>query len=124
VANLFVKSEPDIDYARLSREAMFVALPRKVDTMLPRAAVFILPRANLAYVESNFSGFLSCGKEISVCCGLSFETVLWRSAFSRELRNSVDQQPHLAAARRCWTATRLSTHKQTKDFASRNQYPA
>jgi hypothetical protein len=29
---------PGIDCARLSREAMFVALPRKVDTMLPRVS--------------------------------------------------------------------------------------
>jgi hypothetical protein len=78
---------------------MFVALPRKVDTMLPRAAERALPRANLAVVEQNWSGTLSRGKGISMCCALSVETVLW-------LRNSVDQQPHAAAALRCWTRTR------------------
>jgi hypothetical protein len=77
--------------------------------------------------------FLSRGKGISVCCALSVETVLWRSAFSRELRDSVDQQTQAAAALRCWTATRLLTHKQTNEFAAheqlraaaaRNRYPA
>jgi hypothetical protein len=36
---------------------------------------------------------------------------------SRELRNGVDQQPHAAAALRCWTRTRLLTHKQMNEFA-------
>jgi hypothetical protein len=40
--------KPGIDCALLPREAMFVALPRKVDTMLPRAAERTLPRANMA----------------------------------------------------------------------------
>jgi hypothetical protein len=71
-----------IDCARLPRKAMFVALPRKVDTMLPRSAERTLPRANLAHVEPNWSGSLSRGKEISVCCALSIETVLWRSGVS------------------------------------------
>jgi hypothetical protein len=53
---------------------MFVALPRKVDTILPRAAERTLPRANLARVEPKRSGSLSCGKGISVCCALSVET--------------------------------------------------
>jgi hypothetical protein len=97
---------------RLPREAMFVALPREVDTMLPRAAERRLPCANLARVEPNWSGSLSRGKGISVCCALSGETVLCR-------RNSVDQQPHASAALRCWTRVRLLTHKQTNEFVAR-----
>jgi hypothetical protein len=58
--------KPGIDCARLPREAVFVALPRKVDTMLPRAAERTLPR-----VEPNRSGYLSRGKGISVCRALS-----------------------------------------------------
>jgi hypothetical protein len=60
---------------RPPREAVIVAFPRKVDTMLPRA--------NLARVEPNRSGSLSRGKGISVCCVLC------------QLRCScgVDQQP-------------------------------
>jgi hypothetical protein len=84
--------KPGIDCARLPREAMFVALPRKVDSMLPRAAERTMPRANLARVEPNRSGSLSRGKGISVCCALSVEKVLC-------VRSSVDQQPHAAAAR-------------------------
>jgi hypothetical protein len=57
---------------------MFVAFPRKVDTMLPRAAERRLLRANMALVER----FFSRGKGISVCCTLSVETVLWRSGVS------------------------------------------
>jgi hypothetical protein len=57
---------------------MFVVLPRKVNTMLPRT----LLRANLAHVEPNRSGSLSRGKGISVCCVLSVETVSWRSGIS------------------------------------------
>jgi hypothetical protein len=104
---------------------MFVALPRKVDT--------ILPRANLERVEPNRSGSLSRGKGILVCCALSVETVLWSSTFSRELRDSVDKHPHATAALQCWTGTRLLTHKQTNEFAAneqlraadaRNRYPA
>jgi hypothetical protein len=49
--------EPGIACVRLPREAMYVALPRKVDTMLPRAAERTLPHANLARVEPNQSGF-------------------------------------------------------------------
>jgi hypothetical protein len=56
--------KPGIDCARLPREAMFVALPRKVDTMLPSAAERTLPRANLPRVEPNRSGSLSRGKGI------------------------------------------------------------
>jgi hypothetical protein len=80
---------------------MFVALPRKVDTMLGRA--------NLARVEPNLSGSLSSGKGISVCCALSVETVLC-------LRNSVHQQPHAAAGH--------EHGKQTNEFAAGNRYPA
>ena len=83
--------KPGIDCARLPREAMFVALPRKVETMLLRVAERTLPRANLARVEPNRSGSLTCGKGISVCCACSVETVVWCS-------NSVDQQPRAAAA--------------------------
>jgi hypothetical protein len=61
---------------------MLVALPRKVDTTLPRAAERTLPHANLARVEPNRSGSLSRGKGISVCCALSVETVLRRSGVS------------------------------------------
>jgi hypothetical protein len=50
---------------------MFVALPRKVDAMLPRA--------NLACVEPYLNDSLSCGKGISLYCALSVETVLCRS---------------------------------------------
>jgi hypothetical protein len=47
-----------IDCARPQREAMFVALPRKVDTMLPPAAEQILSHVNLARVEQNRSSSL------------------------------------------------------------------
>jgi hypothetical protein len=98
-----------IDCARLPREAIFVALPRKVDTMLPSTAEWTLPRGNLGRVEPNRSGSLPRGKGISVYCALSAKTVSWR-------RNSVDQQTHAAAALRCWTRTRLLTHKQMKEY--------
>ena len=65
-----------IGSARLPREAVFVALRSKVDTMLPRAAERTLPHSNLARVEPNRSGSLSRRKGISVCCALSVETVL------------------------------------------------
>jgi hypothetical protein len=74
--------KPGIYCAWLPRETIFAALPRKVDTMLPRAAERTLPRANLARVEPNQSGSLSRGKGISVCCALSAETVVWRSGVS------------------------------------------
>jgi hypothetical protein len=61
---------------------MLVALPRKVDTMLPRAAERTLPLANLERVEQNRSGSLSRGKGISACCALSVETALWCSGVS------------------------------------------
>jgi hypothetical protein len=43
-----------------------------------------------------------------------------------QLRRScgVDQQPHAAAALRCWTRTRLLTDKQKNEFAAHNRYPA
>jgi hypothetical protein len=59
--------KPGIDCARLPREAMVVALPRKVDT--------VLRSANLPRVEPNRSGFLSRGEGISVCCVLSVASV-------------------------------------------------
>jgi hypothetical protein len=69
---------------------MFVALPRKVDTMLPRAAEQTLLRANLARAEPNGSGSSSRCKGISVCCALSIETVLWRrSTAARGCRASM-----------------------------------
>jgi hypothetical protein len=111
--------KPGIDCARLSHEALFVALPNKVDTMLPRAADRTLPRGNLAHVEPDKSGSLSRGKWISVCCVLSVETVLWRSGVF-----FVDQQSHAAAALRCWTQTRLLSHKQTNEFAAHEQLRA
>jgi hypothetical protein len=36
----------------------------------------------------------------------------------------VDQRPHAAAARRCWTRTWLLTHKQTNEFTAHEQLPA
>jgi hypothetical protein len=63
---------------------MFVALPRKVDTMLPRA--------KLALVEPNRSDPSFRGEGMSVCCALSVETVLWRSGVSFAAKWSVDQQ--------------------------------
>jgi hypothetical protein len=65
---------------------MFVALPRKVETMFLRAAEQTLSHANLVRVEPNRSGSLTRGKGISVFCARSVETVVWCS-------NSVDQQP-------------------------------
>jgi hypothetical protein len=74
--------EPGIDCARLPREAMFSALPRKVHTMLPRAAERTLPRANLARVEPNRSGSsFPRQRDFSVLCSF-IETVLWRSGVS------------------------------------------
>jgi hypothetical protein len=70
---------------------MLVDLPRKVDTMLSRAAERTLLCANLAHVERNRSGSLSRGKGISVCCDLSVETVLCRGTASI---NSHTRLPH------------------------------
>jgi hypothetical protein len=51
---------------------MFVALPRKVDTMLPDPAERTLPRENLARVEPNRSGFFSpWQKDFSVLSSFS-----------------------------------------------------
>jgi hypothetical protein len=82
--NIIIDLKPGIDCARLPREAMFGALPFKVDSMLPRAAERTLPRANVARVEPHRSGSLSRGKGLSVCCALSVEMVLWRSGMSFE----------------------------------------
>jgi hypothetical protein len=98
--------KPGIDCARLPREAVFVALPRKVDTMLPRAAERTLQRANLVRVEPNLSGSLSRGKGISVCCALAVETVLW-------LRNSVTWLPRFDVGH--------EHGKQTNEFAAHKQ---
>jgi hypothetical protein len=58
--------KPGINCARLPREAMFVSLPRKVNTMLPRA--------NLARVEPNRSGSLSPRqRDFSVLCSFSWD---------------------------------------------------
>jgi hypothetical protein len=75
-----IRLKPGIECARLPREAMFVASPRKVDTMLPRAAERTLPRDNFERVEPNRSCSLSRGKGISVCCALSVEAFLWRQS--------------------------------------------
>jgi hypothetical protein len=95
-----------IDCARLPREAMFVTLPRKFDTMLPRAVERTLPHANLARVEPNRGGSLSRGKGISVCCALSVETVLF-------LRNRVARLPRFNAGH--------EHGKQTNEFAAHEQ---
>jgi hypothetical protein len=55
---MFRDSTPPLRIS-LPREAMFVALHRKVDTMLPRT--------NLPRVEPNRSGSLSRGEGISAC---------------------------------------------------------
>jgi hypothetical protein len=69
---MIIDLKPRIDCARLPREAMFVALPRKIDTMLPRAAERTLPRANLPRIESNRSGFfVPRQRDISVLCSFS-----------------------------------------------------
>jgi hypothetical protein len=43
VLSLSLPPKPGVDCARMPREAMFVALRRKVDTILPRAAERTLP---------------------------------------------------------------------------------
>jgi hypothetical protein len=88
---------PGIDCARLPREAMFVAVPRKVDTMLPRA--------NLARVERNRSGSCAVLFHLRRSCG-------------------VHQRPHAGAALWYWTRTRLLTHEQTNEFAAHEQLRA
>jgi hypothetical protein len=95
---------------------MLVALPRKFDSMLPRA--------NLGRVEPNRSGSLSRGKGISVCCALSVETVLWRSgvSFAENWRtgaasiNSRTRLPRFDAGH--------EHGKQTNEFASHEQLRA
>jgi hypothetical protein len=72
-----IGSHDSLSRVSIAREAMFVALPRKVDTMFPRA--------NLTRAEPNRSGSLSRCKGTSVCCALSVETVetaLWSSGVS------------------------------------------
>jgi hypothetical protein len=56
--------KPGIDCSRLPPEAVFVALPRKVDTMLPRAAERTLSHANLALSSQ-------IGAVFSVLCSFS-----------------------------------------------------
>ena len=99
-----------IECARLPREAVFVALPRKVDTMLPRA--------NLAPVEPNRSGSLSSGKWISVYCALSVETV-W------ELRNDRTRLQRFIAGHEHGNQTNeFVAHEQLRATAAHNRYPA
>jgi hypothetical protein len=105
---LFCDLFRQIDCARLPREAMFVALPRKIDTMLPR--------------------------ELGACRAKSERFFAPRQRdFSVLFFRGVHQRPHAAAALRCWTGTRLLTHKQTNEFAAheqlraaaaRNRYPS
>jgi hypothetical protein len=83
---IFVTLRSGIDCSRLPRQAMFVVLPRKVDTIYTRAAERTLQRPNLARVEPNRSGSLSRGKGISVCYALSVERVLWCSGISFEAK--------------------------------------
>jgi hypothetical protein len=72
VVNINIDIKPGIDCARLPGDAMFVALPRKVDTMLPHAAERTLPRTNLARVEPNWRGFLvPRTRHFSVLCSYS-----------------------------------------------------
>jgi hypothetical protein len=52
-----------------------------------------LLRANLAHVKPNWSTSLFSGKEISVCCALAVEMVLWHSG--------VEEQPQSTATRDC-----------------------
>jgi hypothetical protein len=103
-------SKPGIDCVQLPREAMFVALPRKVDTMLPRT--------NLARVQPNWSGSLSRGKGISVCCALSVETVLC-------LRDSITRLPRFDAGHEHGKQTNeFAAHEQLRAAAAHNRYPA
>jgi hypothetical protein len=98
--------------------------------MLPRAAERILPRANLARVEPNWSGSLSRVKGISVCCALS---VLWHFgvSFAAKWRTGT-----ASINSRTWLPLFDAGHehsKQTNEFAAhellhaaaaRNRYPA
>jgi hypothetical protein len=103
--------KPDIDCARLPREAMVVALPRKVDTILLRAAVFVLPRANL-------EACLAKSERIFVLRQRDFSLLLLF-----QLRHSCgfDQLQHVVAALQCWMRTRLLTPKQTNECAAHKQ---
>jgi hypothetical protein len=61
-----------IDCARLPREAMFVALPRKVETMLLRAAERTLPRAKLGACRAKSERlFDPRQRDFSVLCSFS-----------------------------------------------------
>jgi hypothetical protein len=69
--------KPGIDCTQLLRKAMFVALPRKVNTMLPCAAEWTLPRANLAHIEPNWSGFfVPRQRDVSVLCSFSSDSLV------------------------------------------------
>jgi hypothetical protein len=92
---------------------MFVALPRKVNTTLTRAAERTLPRANLARVKPNRNGSLSRSKG-TVCCALSVETVVWRSGVSFAAPiNSRTRLPLFDAGHQ--------HDKQTNEFAAHEQ---
>jgi hypothetical protein len=100
---------------RLLREAVFIALPLKVSTMLLRA--------NLVHVEPNWSGSLSCVKGISVCFALSVETVLWCSGVSfAVLINGCTRLLHFDAGHECSKQTNeFATHEQLCVAATRDQ---
>jgi hypothetical protein len=107
-----VEEEPGIDCERLPCESMFVTLPRKVDTILPRRAERTLPRANLAIEELNRSGSLSRSKRISVCCAHSVETV-W------ELK-MLDTNTVNKRVCRAWTAARGSRAQSISSLISQH----
>jgi hypothetical protein len=100
---------------------MFVALPRKVDTMLPRVAERTMPRSNLARVEPNLSGSLSRGKGISLCC------IHGDLARTDEQRRS---QPNTAAALDAGNhehnerTNEFAAHEQVREAAARSRYKA
>jgi hypothetical protein len=107
-----------MDCARLPREEMFVALPRKVDTMLPCSAERTLPRANLARVEPSRSGSLSRGKETSI------ETVLWRSGVfltAQEQRRSTAASGRRASMLDMNTVNKLKNLPRTNNCAQQQR---
>jgi hypothetical protein len=55
----------------MPRVAMFVALPRKVDTMLPRAAQQTLPRELGAHRAKSERFFVPRQRDFSVLCSFS-----------------------------------------------------
>jgi hypothetical protein len=100
-------SKPGIDCALLPLEAVFVALPRKVDTMLPRATERTLPRTNLARVEPNRSDFCPAAKGFQ--CAVLFKSrrsCVWGTA-SRGCRasmldtNTVNKRTSLPRTKSC-----------------------